>query len=348
MRILITGNMGYIGPVLVKELRSTFPNLELIGFDTGYFGHCLTNPDLLPESKLDTQYFGDLRNFPYSLLSDVDAVIHLASISNDPMGKQFEKATSSINYKAGAKLAKKSIEYGVKRFIFASSCSMYGKANNDQKKETDEIKPLTSYARSKVLLENYLSELNLNKSIVTSLRFSTACGMSDRLRLDLVLNDFVACAISSKEITVLSDGKPWRPLIDVKDMSRAIIWSLVREQSDGGQYLAINIGSDQWNYQVEDLAHAVAKALPGTNVSINRNALPDNRSYRVNFSLFKKVAPDHQPKCTLESSINDLIEGMQNIKFNNKDFRSSEYMRLEVLRRHIINGRLTKDLFWAN
>ena len=168
---------------------------------------------------------------------------------------------------------------------------MYGCAEGGARKEIDATNPLTAYARSKIGTENALKQMDLNGMTVTCLRFATACGMSDRLRLDLVLNDFVACAVTSGEITVLSDGSPWRPLIDVEDMARAIAWAIARPSSQGGRFLAVNVGRDEWNYRVRDLAEAVATAVPGTKVSINTEAPPDQRSYKVDFSLFKALAP---------------------------------------------------------
>jgi nucleoside-diphosphate-sugar epimerase len=271
----------------------------------------------------------------------------MSAVSKDPMGNRFEGVTEAINYEATKNLAVLAKRSGVKRFVFASSCSMYGFAEGGPRKETDDLNPLTAYARSKVASEKALAPLADGGMVITSLRFSTACGMSERLRLDLVLNDFVACALASGEITVLSDGTPWRPLIDVKDMARAIEWALIRDPAaSGGAFLAVNVGADQWNYQVKDLANAVAKAIPGTKVSINESAPPDKRSYRVDFALYRKLAPDHQPQVTLEQAIRELKEGLSGMRFDDKNFRSSQFMRLKVLERHISEGRLGDDLRW--
>ena len=197
--------------------------------------------------------FGDIREFPAELLDGVDAVVHLSAISNDPMGNKFEAVTGEINRDATVRIARLAAERGVKSFVFASSCSMYGYAEGGARKETDPTNPLTAYARSKIGSEKAMAELDRKGMLVTSLRFATACGMSDRLRLDLVLNDFVACAITSGEITVLSDGTPWRPLIDVEDMARAILWAIRRKPDKGGEFLAVNAGRDESNYQVREL-----------------------------------------------------------------------------------------------
>jgi len=348
MKILITGNMGYVGPAVNYQFRVSRPDAVLLGFDMGYFGNCVTTPGALPECLLDVQYFGDMRSFPADILEGVDAVIHLAGISNDPMGNKFEKVTLDINHQASIELAKKAKTRGVKAFVFASSCSMYGSADDWPKKEGDPLNPLTAYAKSKVYTERDLQPLAGSDFKVTCLRFSTACGMSERLRLDLVLNDFVAGAFTSKRITILSDGTPWRPLINIKDMARAIDWAIDRNPSAGGSFLAVNVGSDEWNYQVKDLAQAVAGLIPGVDVSINPNAQPDKRSYRVNFELFKKLAPNHQPQVDLKATIQELWDGLNALRFKDADFRNSHYMRLKVLDYLRAQGDLDENLCWRN
>lgn len=347
MKILITGNMGYIGPCVVKQLRSTYPNAMLVGFDIGYFGNCITSADVLPECKVDLQYFGDMRRFPHHILKDFDAIVHLAAISNDPIGNKFEEVTLDINYRASIGLAKRAKEAGVKSFVFASSCSMYGAAEDSARTENSPLNPLTAYAKSKVLTERDLEPLAGEGFKVTSLRFSTACGWSERLRLDLVLNDFVAGAVASKRITILSDGTPWRPLINVKDMARAIDWAITRDVANGGAFLAVNVGSDEWNYQVKDLAQAVAKVIPGVDVSINKDAQPDKRSYRVSFDLFRKLAPKHQPKFDLIASVRELKDGLEAMEFKDGDFRNSKYMRLNILTQLRDKGLLNQNLEWV-
>jgi nucleoside-diphosphate-sugar epimerase len=348
MKILITGNMGYVGPAVNRQFRASRPGAVLLGFDMGYFGNCVTTPGALPECLLDVQYFGDMRSFPADILDGVDAVIHLAGISNDPMGNTYEQVTFDINHRSSVDVAKKAKARGVKAFVFASSCSMYGSADDRPKKEGDPLNPLTAYAKSKVYTERDLQPLAGDGFKVTCLRFSTACGMSDRLRLDLVLNDFVAGAFTSKRITILSDGTPWRPLINIKDMARAIDWAIDRSPSTGGPFLAVNVGSDDWNYQVKDLAQAVALVVPGVEVSINPNAQPDKRSYRVNFELFKKLAPNHQPQVDLKATIQELWDGLTALRFKDADFRNSHYMRLKVLESLCDKGALDENLCWRN
>jgi nucleoside-diphosphate-sugar epimerase len=347
MKILITGNLGYVGAVLIPHLRQAFPGAHLVGYDNGYFAHCLTNANEYPERHADVQYWGDIRDIDERHVRGMDAVVHLSAVSNDPMGHRYEAVTAAINRDATKNVASLAKRLNVRRLVFASSCSIYGFAEGGPRKESDALNPLTAYARSKVESEKALSAVAGPGMVITALRFATACGMSARLRLDLVLNDFVACALSCGEITVLSDGSPWRPLIDVKDMARAIEWALLRE-ARGNNFLAVNAGSDEWNYQVRDLANTVASEIPGTTVSINANAQPDARSYRVDFSLYNALAPVHQPQVNLQTAVRELRHGLQGMGFADRNFRSSQFIRLRMLERHIGEGRLGEDLRWLS
>jgi nucleoside-diphosphate-sugar epimerase len=344
MRILVTGNMGYVGPVVAAHLRAAMPGVTLIGYDAAFFADCLTTTEGLPEAALDAQHFGDIRDLPSRLLQDVDAVVHLAAISNDPMGLRYEAPTADINARASLRLAALAREAGVSRFVFASSCSIYGFAEGGPRKEGDALNPLTAYARSKVATEEGLHAMAPRDMIVTCLRFATACGASPRTRLDLVLNDFVAGAMANGEISVLSDGTPWRPLIEVRDMARAIEWALRRDPAAGGRVLSVNAGSDGWNLQVKDLAEACARAIPGTRLSINTEAPPDKRSYRVDFGLFRSLAPDHQPLVGLEDAIQGLRDGLQGIGFADPHYREGRFIRLRVLDALRNRGRIDGEL----
>ena len=346
MTILITGNLGYVGPWVTRQLRARYPEARLVGADIGYFAHSLTDASHLPETLLDEQRFIDIRRPPRDLLSGVTAIVHLAAISNDPMGKKYEAVTHDVNYRFSVALAKEAKAAGVRTFVFASSCSVYGFAEDTPRTERSALDPLTAYAKSKVLMEEALGGLADESFRVSCLRFATACGMSDRLRLDLVLNDFVASAVFNKRITVLSDGTPWRPLINVKDMARALEWALERDRRAGGDFLVVNAGSDEWNYQVRELAEAVARALPGTEVSINQQAQPDKRSYRVDFSLFRSLAPTHQPQMNLAQTIDDLRRGLEMVRSNSSDVRNSSFIRLHVLDQLQAAGLLNDQLEW--
>src|SRR5215467_4790723 len=346
MKVLINGNMGYIGPNVVRHLRETHPRAELIGFDAGYFANALTSPLLFPECQLDAQLFGDVRAIPPSTFAGVDAVIHLAAISNDPMGNAFEKVTLDVNHAASVAIARRAKEAGARSFVFASSCSVYGFAEDGARTENSSLNPLTAYARSKVATESDLKGLASRDFKISCLRFATACGMSPRLRLDLVLNDFVASAIAVKKINILSDGSPWRPLINTKDMARAIEWAIERDPSQGGDFLIVNVGSDNWNYQVKELALAVQEQIPGVDVSINKNAQPDKRSYKVDFSLFRKLAPQHQPIHDLGATVRELKSGLESINFADANFRASRLIRLEMLNGLKNAGYLGGELYW--
>jgi nucleoside-diphosphate-sugar epimerase len=348
MNILVTGNMGYVGPCVVSHLRHKFPDLRLSGYDLGLFGHCTTDVRFLPEAFLNIQYFGDVRHFDPSLLDGVDAIIHLAAVSNDPIGNRYEQVTLDINYAATSELARVAKSRGVRKFVYASSCSVYGAAAGEARREQDEVCPLTAYARSKVQSELALAALSDHAFNVTCLRFATACGMSSRLRLDLVLNDFVASAVACGEITILSDGTPWRPLISVRDMARAIEWAVMRNAADGGPFLVVNTGCNNWNFRVRDLAEAVANVIPGTRVLINPDAQPDKRSYRVDFSRFAQLAPNHQPIADLKNSVMEMHDGLRNLRFCDREFRTSNLMRLNALSELRKSGLITEQLEWTS
>jgi nucleoside-diphosphate-sugar epimerase len=345
---LITGNMGYIGPCVVRHLRRVYPHAVLKGLDTGYFAANLLKSETLPECLLDAQHFGDVRNAPPDIFDGVDAVVHLAAISNDPMGNAFEEVTGEINHRATVAIAEAAKRAGVRTFVFASSCSVYGFAEDGARTEASPVSPLTAYARSKVACERDLQRLSDDSFVVTCLRFATACGASPRLRLDLVLNDFVASAIATGKIRILSDGTPWRPLIAVEDMARAIEWAATRSAATGGAAVTVNAGSSRWNYQVSELAQAVARLISDTEVEINRGGAPDKRSYKVDFSLYERLAPHHQPAATLDGVILGLRDALTAAEFRDANFRTSAFMRLNMLSQLIASGRLTNDLFWES
>lgn len=342
MRILISGNLGYVGAALIKYLRKKYPTAYLIGFDNAYFASCLTG-DVVPESLLDEQHYGDIRKFPDEILEGVDSIIHLAAISNDPIGKLNEKFTFDINYESSFALASMAKFFKVKNFIFASSCSVYGFAENGEElNEESKVNPLTSYAKSKVKTEEGLKELAINNFKVTCLRFATACGWSDRTRLDLVVNDFVASALTTGEIHIQSNGKPWRPIIDVQDMARAMDWAMNRKF--GENFEIVNAGRNEANYTVEEIAQHVKNHLPQTKVFINNYAPEDKRSYRVNFDKFKKLGLGYIPEVELKCSIEQLIHGLQRIKY--KESNKSNLIRLDKIIKLQEQGLLNNNLEW--
>ena len=341
MNILIIGHAGYIGPVLVDQLLKN-KDYTLKGIDTEYF----KKKNLFKDKKYKNlkNVFKDVRKISQTDLKNIDAIVYLAANSNDPMGNKFQKITYEVNYKSAIKIANLAKKNGVRKFIFASSCSMYGVTSSLSKTEKSKLNPLTAYAKSKVLAEKKLKKLSTSRFNVICLRFATACGYSKNIRLDLVLNDFVASAMLNKEVVVLSDGSPWRPMIHVKDMARAINWGL--EQKIKDPFLTVNAGSNAMNYQIKDIAKKVGKLIEGVNVSINSAALPDKRSYKVNFSKFERMNKKFKPIYNLEKSIIDLKNNYKKNKFKIKDFRNSQYIRLKVLEKLISNKSLNNNLYW--
>ncbi len=350
MNYLITGNLGYIGPILSKFLKSKNEKCTITGYDNGYFLNCPIAAEMDNERpNVDLQVFGDVRDrekiTPY--IEQADHIIHLAAISNDPMGEEFEKVTKEINHDASVFIAKEAIRCKVKSFVFASSCSVYGEGSDSPRSELDKVNPLTAYARSKIGTEEELKILeNKFSTKITCLRFATACGSSPNLRLDLVLNDFVATALNSNCIEILSDGSPWRPLIDVEDMSRAIFWACHREK--GADKEIINIGSPSWNYQVKDLAKAVRELLgKKVELKINTNAIPDKRSYRVSFDKFYDLAPyDLTPKIDLKESLNRMINELRPFKERLSRADRGHLIRLNILKNLKDRKLLSENLNW--
>lgn len=346
MKILVTGNLGYIGPELGRKIKNYFDDSELGGIDTGLFLQCITSKKRIGDTYYDFQHFHDIRDISFDIVKDCDAVISLAAVSNDPIGKDFEEATKEINFEANCKLAELCSKSGVKKFIFASSCSMYGAAGEKAKREDDLTDPLTAYARSKIGVENHLKKnLNKDEMKLIFLRFATACGASDRLRLDLVLNDFVASAVKYKKISILSDGTPWRPLIDVEDMANSIIWSIVNNFEDN-KPLSINVGSNEWNFNVLELAKSVSDSISGTTIDLNTEAPKDNRSYKVDFSLYKSLAGDFYPSNTIDKSIERIAKLIYDLELPSSGFRNSNYIRLNHIKNLITKKEINKNLRW--
>lgn len=342
MKILIIGHRGYVGPVAASHLVRALPDAQVHGIDANWFEGAEAAE--FPDGVFASQRRADVRDLGAEDFAGFDAVVALAAVSNDPIGKEFEAATAEINSAAVLKAAQAAKTAGVRRFVFASSCSMYGAGSDSFRKETDTLNPLTAYARSKVATEVGLRPIAGDGFSVTSLRFATACGASPMLRLDLVLNDFVATALRTGRIEVLSDGSPWRPLIHVEDMARAIEWAVTR---DGAEMVEVNVGSQAWTWQIGQLAQDVATVLGGVAVEINTNAAPDTRSYRVDFSRFAALAPDHQPQKDFATAVRELADAVRAIDFAGKPVRDSRFIRLNLLRGHVRDGRLDGDLRWT-
>lgn len=339
MNLICFGNLGYVGTVLNKTFKKKFSHY--VGFDIGYFKNCY-----LQQEKINKQIFGDVRKINKLDLTNFDVVIYLAALSNDPLGSTFSKATKQVNFESCLNIAKLAKSSGVKKFIFASSCSIYGKSGDKIISESDKLNPLTDYAKSKINAENKLKELSSPSFTITCLRFATACGFSNRMRVDIVLNNFISLAIYQKKIILNSNGESFRPLIHVNDMVRAIEWACERKRDIGGNFLALNVGCNEWNFKIIDLAKLVSKTLGNVPVNFGNNATLDPRSYSVDFSLFKNLAPSYQPKEKIEDSIKETFKKLSNFhkKSHTRDF--SRFSRLEVLNSLLDREKINSNLEW--
>jgi nucleoside-diphosphate-sugar epimerase len=337
------GGLGYLGVKLIENIGKIIPNANIIVYDTGWFKH--TNLENIDENLYEYFYL-DKRDIDEERLKNVDVVIDLAAVSNDVMGNNFETATNEINFKSTVDLAKKCLKYEVKKFIFASSCSIYGTADDEARIEDSEVLPLTAYSKSKWNTEIDLRKLNKNKTKFFALRFSTACGWSPSFRADLVLNDFVISSVFNNKILVLSDGSPWRPLISTNDISRSIIWAILENKCDLG-FNYYNVGSDEWTFSIKDLAIKVSE-IAKVEYEIIGKGERDKRSYKVNFDKFLSDANDFAPN----EKFNDVVfEMLDKVKFHKEKINKvgiNQFKRLNVLKDLISKSKINKNLFWIN
>ncbi len=346
-RILVIGGSGYVGPEVIRRLKHSTPTASVHGIDAGWFASQCDGAGPVPEILYDSFRFMDVRDLTAEDLEDYESIVYLAAISNDPMGHRFADLTHQINHREAIRVASLARDRGTREFVLASSASVYGRGDDDRT-ETSSLDPQTEYARSKLAAENELQALANPNFQVSCLRFATACGWSPRVRLDLVLNDFVASALTEGRIVVLSDGSPWRPLIHVKDMALAIEWALSPERQSVGDYLVVNVGCADWNFRIRDLADAVAGTMGGISVSINSDAAPDTRSYRLNFSMWQQIAPNHQPAATLTETIQELATNLTEVSGLSPEFRTSNRIRLRRLQELTVAGFLDDELRWRN
>lgn len=340
MKVLVTGIDGYIGAILGPYLMER--GIEVTGFDTGYYRQGWLYPMGGPRPQVITK---DLREVTAKDLEGFDAVAHLAELSNDPIGQQDPGLTHEINHGGSVRIAQAAKEAGVRRFVYTSSCSVYG-ANPAEAEYVDENtppSPLTAYAECKTKVERDVVPMADANFAPCFLRNATAYGASPRQRFDIVLNDFCGLAWTTKKIKLNSDGSAWRPLVHIEDISQAIYLAL-KAPEDVIRGQVFNVGSSNQNYRAIEIAQIVAKEF-GADLDVGEKSV-DNRSYRVNFDKIGKLLPDYKCEWTAERGAKQMREMFERIALTDETFRSAPYTRLKMLLAHRKNGLLNDKLFW--
>jgi nucleoside-diphosphate-sugar epimerase len=343
MRVFVTGVNGYIGAVLAPYLMER--GLEVVGYDTGYYrdGWLYSDDRVLARSPLTINK--DLRSASAADLAGCDAVAHLAELSNDPLGQNNPEVTFQINHKASVNLAKIAREAGIRKFVYTSSCSVYGAGTGDFLDETAPPNPQTAYAECKTLVERDVGAMAASDFAPVFLRNATAYGPSPRMRFDIVLNDLSALAWTTKKIAMVSDGSPWRPLVHVKDICEAIYRSLVAPE-DAVRGKIFNVGSNAENYRVREIAAIVASEFPGCEVSTGP-AGGDNRSYRVNFDRIHRELPGFQARYTARDGARDLRELFERIQMPPEIYQFRAFTRLKQLKYLQATKQVDSQFFWT-
>ena len=339
MKVLVTGHKGYIGTVMVPMLLTK--GYEVVGLDTDYYQRCTFGDGIveIPEIKKD------IRNIELADVEGCDAVLHLAGLSNDPLGNYEANLTEDINFKASVKLAELSKKAGVKRFVFSSSCSNYGAGGTDWLTEESAFNPVTPYGVSKVRVEQEVSKLADDNFSPTYLRNATAYGVSPRLRFDLVLNNLVAWAMTTGKVFIKSDGTPWRPIVHIEDISRAFL-AVLEAPTEAIHNEAFNIGRNEDNYQIRELADIVKETVPNCKIEYDPNGGPDKRCYRVNCDKVMKTLPNFEPQWDARKGAQELYEAYSKIGLSLEEFEGVKYKRIAHIKYLIGQGLLDTSLRW--
>ena len=341
MRVLLTGHHGYIGSILTKMLLQA--DKEVTGLDSDFFRQNRFVGELAGVPSLRK----DLRDVELSDLEGYDAVLHLAALSNDPLGDINPQLTYEINFQATTRLARLAKQVGVKRFLFSSSCSMYGAASCEMLGENAPFNPVTPYAESKVLAERELTILADSEFSPVFLRNTTAYGVSPFMRFDVVLNNLVAWAHTTGQVRIQSDGTPWRPLIHIEDICRAFL-AVLDAPRELIHNQAFNVGITEENYQVRDLAEIVKQTVPGCTIEYAADGGPDPRSYRVDFSKIKNTLPGFQPKWNVRRGAQELYAACRETRLTLQDFEGPQFKRTTHIRKLLAEGQLDPQLRWKN
>jgi len=336
MRVLVTGHDGYIGAVLVPLFLDA--GHEVVGLDAGWFSECTIGGELADVPAIAK----DVRDVEASDLEGFDAVVHLAAVSNDPIGDLNPDVTYAINHRASVRLAEQAKTAGVERFLFSSSCSLYGAQGDAPVGEDAAFNPVTPYGESKVLAERHISPLADDSFSPVYLRNATAYGLSPRHRGDLVVNNLTAYAYATGEVRMESDGTPWRPLVHIRDIARAFL-VMLEAPREKVHDVAYNVGGNAENYQIRDVAKIVEEVVEGSTVTLAENASPDKRSYRVSFDKIES-ALDFTPEWTVRRSVAEMLEAYRAIGLTIDEFRSPRFLRLARVKQLVAEGVLGDDL----